>query len=90
VARLGGDEFTIILNETFKRDDVSTVANKIIAAIAIPFDLDGQTAQIGISIGIARYAEEASTEDELMKLADAAMYEAKAAGKNTYRPSMSV
>lgn len=88
VARLGGDEFTIILNETFKHEDVSTVANKIIAAIALPFDLDGQTAQIGISIGIARYAEEAGTEDELMKLADAAMYEAKAAGKNTYRPSM--
>lgn len=85
VARLGGDEFTIILNETHMHDDVAGVAQKIIKAISVPFDLEGREARIGISIGIARYSEEASNEDELMKRADEAMYEAKSAGKNTYR-----
>ena len=85
VARLGGDEFTIILSETHRHEDVIAVAQKIIAAIAVPFDLEGDEARIGISIGIARYVEEASTEDDLMKHADEAMYEAKSAGKNTYR-----
>lgn len=89
VARMGGDEFTIILNETHQHEDVTVVAKKIIAAIAAPFDLAGQPAHIGISIGIARYTEDANTEDELMQRADEAMYEAKAAGKNTYRVSTS-
>ena len=84
VARLGGDEFTIILNEAHKLEDVTGVAKKIIEAISAPFDLDGQQAVVGISIGISRYVEDASNEDELMRRADEAMYEAKAAGKNTY------
>lgn len=85
VARLGGDEFTIVLNETHKSEDVTVVAQKIIEAISVPFDLEGEEARIGISIGIARYSEKASNEEELMKRADQAMYEAKLAGKNTYR-----
>jgi diguanylate cyclase (GGDEF)-like protein/PAS domain S-box-containing protein len=85
VARLGGDEFTIILNEAQKYEDVAGIAQKIIETISIPFALEGQRAHIGISIGIARYPEEANNEDELMKLADQAMYQAKSAGKNTYR-----
>jgi diguanylate cyclase (GGDEF)-like protein/PAS domain S-box-containing protein len=85
VARLGGDEFTVILNETHKHEDVAGVAEKIIEAISLPFELDGHEARIGISIGIARYSEEASSEDELMHHADQAMYAAKSAGKNTYR-----
>ncbi|MDD4930118.1 MAG: diguanylate cyclase [Gallionella sp.] len=89
VARLGGDEFTIILNETHKHEDVSVIATKIIEAIAVPYDLDGQPAKIGISIGIARYAADADTADELMMRADEAMYQAKSVGKNTYRISSS-
>ncbi|MCX7193046.1 MAG: diguanylate cyclase [Proteobacteria bacterium] len=85
VARLGGDEFTIIVSETHLHEDVAGVAQKIIEAISHPFDFEGEKLQIGISIGIARYSEEASTEDELMQHADQAMYEAKSAGKNTYR-----
>jgi len=87
VARLGGDEFIAILNDAHRREDVSGVANKIIKAISAPFDLDGHQAQIGISIGIALYTEDAGSEDELIKLADLAMYEAKSSGKNTYRLS---
>lgn len=85
VARLGGDEFTLILNEARNQEDIAGVAQKIIEAIAEPFDLEGRPAQIGVSIGIARFQKQAGNEDELMRLADAAMYEAKSAGKNTYR-----
>lgn len=89
VARLGGDEFTVILNEANKQEDVAAVAQKIIEAIAEPFNLEGKPAQIGISIGISRYSKAASNEDELMMCADEAMYGAKAAGKNTYRMCVS-
>ena len=84
VSRLGGDEFIIILNDTHKHEDVVAVAQKIIKAISAPFDLDGYEAHIGISIGIARYSEDARDEDELVRQADHAMYQAKMAGKNTY------
>lgn len=87
VARLGGDEFVAILNDAHKREDVGGVAQKIIQAISVPFDLDGHRAEIGISIGIALYTEDADNEDELMKRADLAMYQAKSSGKNTYRLS---
>ncbi len=87
VARLGGDEFTIILNETHQQDDVAVVARKIVESIAAPFNLEGREARvsISISIGIARYTEEASDEDTLVKNADHAMYRAKSSGKNTFR-----
>lgn len=85
VARLGGDEFTVILNEAHEHHDVARIAEKIIETIAQPFDLAGRPARIGVSIGIARYSEEASSEDDLVKNADQAMYVAKSAGKNTYR-----
>jgi diguanylate cyclase (GGDEF)-like protein/PAS domain S-box-containing protein len=85
VARLGGDEFTIVLNDVHKNEYVSAVATKIIETISVPFDLEGQQVRIGISIGVARYTDEASNEDCLIKCADQAMYEAKMSGKNTYR-----
>lgn len=85
VARLGGDEFTVILNGTHVQQDVSMIAEKIIAAMALPFSLEGKEARIGVSIGIARYSEDADSEDALVRKADQAMYEAKSAGKNTYR-----
>jgi diguanylate cyclase (GGDEF)-like protein/PAS domain S-box-containing protein len=85
LARFGGDEFTLVLNETRKREDVAMVAKKIIEAIAHPFDLEGQEARIGVSIGIALYPDDAKVETELLIVADKAMYAAKAAGKNTYR-----
>ena len=85
VARLGGDEFTVILNETHEYGNVVKVAEKIIETIAAPFIVEGHEAHIGVSIGIARYSEEASSEDELVNNADQAMYLAKSAGKNAYR-----
>ena len=85
LARLGGDEFTVILNDTHEREDMEMMAKKIIESIAHPFDLEGQAVNIGVSIGIARYPDDASTSGTLLIVADKAMYAAKASGKNSYR-----
>ncbi|MCP5404715.1 MAG: diguanylate cyclase [Pseudomonadaceae bacterium] len=84
VARLGGDEFTIVLSLRDKAD-AELVAKKVLAALAEPFDLNGHPAHIGGSLGIGMYPTDGTTAMELIKKADAAMYEAKNAGKNTYR-----
>lgn len=85
LARLGGDEFTLILNDAHDREDVAVVAEKVIESINVPFDLEGHKVHIGISIGIARFPEDADSKAMLIVVADRAMYAAKSAGKNTYR-----
>ncbi|MEO6974808.1 MAG: diguanylate cyclase [Gallionella sp.] len=85
LARLGGDEFTVLLNDALEREHVEMMAKKIINSLDQPFDLEGQTARISASVGIARYPYDAPTGGMLLIVADKAMYAAKAAGKNTYR-----
>ena len=82
VARIGGDEFTVILPDIARRDEAETVAKKIIAALAAPFQLGSlkQCVEIGTSIGIAVYPADARDADALIKAADAAMYRAKQVG----------
>ncbi|TAK66419.1 MAG: diguanylate cyclase [Betaproteobacteria bacterium] len=86
VARVGGDEFTVILPDIAKREEAETVAKKIIAAVAAPFQLGSRTQSVGIgtSIGIALYPTDARDTDALVKAADAAMYRAKQVG-SSYR-----
>ncbi|OZB80437.1 MAG: hypothetical protein B7X28_06730 [Halothiobacillus sp. 13-55-253] len=85
VARLGGDEFTVILPDLRQPEDAIKVAENIIQSIDQPFMIEGRIVEIGISIGITHCVENRFKEDELVQLADQAMYEAKQAGKNTYR-----
>lgn len=85
VARLGGDEFTVILPDLRQPEDAIKVAENIIQSIDQPFMIDGRNVEIGISIGITHCVENRFKEDELVQLADQALYEAKEAGKNTYR-----
>lgn len=79
VARVGGDEFTVILPNTGRRDQAEVIAGKIITALTTPFMLSGriQSVEIGTSVGIAIYPDDARDADELVKAADAAMYLAK-------------
>lgn len=85
VGRLGGDEFVILLTGVEEPDIVTRLAEKIVAAATRPFDIgDGQTAQIGVSIGIALAAADGVTREELFRRADLAMYEVKDAGRNGY------
>jgi diguanylate cyclase (GGDEF)-like protein len=85
VARMGGDEFTFVLNDIGDDESASSVAQKIIAALSIPFDLKGKQCHIGCSIGIAVYPIDADECETLLRQSDEAMYLAKQSGKNTYR-----
>jgi len=87
VARVGGDEFTVILPAIARREEAETVAKKIIAALATPFQLGSQTQSVDIatSIGIALYPADGRDADALVKAADAAMYSAKQSAGNSFR-----
>lgn len=85
LVRMGGDEFAIIQPGIAGPDQPADLANCIIAAIGKPFMLQGNSVQIGISIGIAIAPDSASTEADLMVRADSALYQAKAGGRNRYR-----
>jgi two-component system cell cycle response regulator len=85
VARLGGDEFMIALWHVIGLDDTAMVASKLIQAVSQPYDIEGHSVIITISIGASIYPMHGMDADALMKSADAALYEAKRAGKNTYR-----
>lgn len=83
LARLGGDEFVLVVGIE-NDEDVSTVANRIIQAIGKGNLVPGHELQITASIGIAICPDHAATERQLMGYADAAMYQAKEAGRNAY------
>jgi diguanylate cyclase (GGDEF)-like protein/PAS domain S-box-containing protein len=85
VARFGGDEFVLLLDNPGSRDNVAIIASRIIEAVNAPMSFDQKIAHVGTSIGIAFCVKEVTSPDDLLKNADDAMYEAKAAGKNTYR-----
>lgn len=85
VARLGGDEFTVIVEGLKHPADSSRVGQAIIAAFKSPFLLNGQSLQVGVSIGIASFPDDSDDVDTLLKHADMAMFCAKASGRNTSR-----
>ena len=85
VARLGGDEFMIALWHVIGVDDTAKVASKLIETVSQPYDLEGHVVTITISAGASIYPADGEDVDALMKSADTALYEAKRAGKNTYR-----
>jgi len=84
VARLGGDEFTVILSDLATPETISKLALNLIASIEEPIHFKGQRADVSASIGIALAPKDATTMDNLLKFADAAMYRAKAGGKKTF------
>ena len=90
VARFGGDEFVVMLEELNPDlgsaiTQVQTVGEKILAAFNQPFDLSGKEHYSTSSIGIAVFSGQQQSMDEVLKRADLAMYQAKAAGRNTLR-----
>lgn len=84
VARLGGDEFTILLEDVAGVDEATTVAGRIMQELDAPVTLGGQEVFVGASIGIALSTSGLGTPEEMLRDADAAMYEAKARGKGGY------
>lgn len=86
LARLGGDEFAIILEGSTDDQALETIAEKIIASISQPLRLpEGASGRVGVSIGIALHDRQNEDTADLVKRADAAMYDAKAGGRNTWR-----
>jgi len=86
VARLGGDEFAILaMLRKNPREEAIVMANKLLEAVAAPYDLFGHQVDIATTIGIALAPEHGVDVEQLMKNADLALYRAKAAGRNAYR-----
>jgi diguanylate cyclase (GGDEF)-like protein len=84
LARLGGDEFVVLLPSTSGVSEATAAAGRIVDALREPFDFDGRRLFISCSIGVAVSGHHGETYGELLQHADAAMYEAKAQGRNTY------
>lgn len=85
VFRLGGDEFTIILKNLTSEAGAGQVAQKIIQALAQPFEIEGHKITcLSSSIGISLIPKDGSEKQLLIKCADTAMYQAKSRGKNHY------
>jgi diguanylate cyclase (GGDEF)-like protein/PAS domain S-box-containing protein len=90
VARLGGDEFAVILEDDRSAASAEQSANRILAALSVPIELDGRSFPIAASVGIAR-AGALTTAIDIVRDADVAMYMAKGHGKNrhaVFDPSM--
>ncbi|HUL93324.1 MAG TPA: diguanylate cyclase [Burkholderiales bacterium] len=83
VARLGGDEFTIIAEGLKDAGDAAAIADKIVATMRDPIDIDGRPLSASTSIGVA-LCRDADTPQTLIQRADKAMYEAKGRGRARY------
>ncbi len=84
VARLSGDEFTVILDLVQYANDAAVVAEKILATLSRPINVDGREIFVTASIGIAVFPVGDGTHDDFLRYADIALYQAKANGRNTY------
>ena len=83
-ARLGGDEFALVLEDAASIDEVATLAARVIKELKEPMDLFGQSLSVRTSIGIATNADTTDA-DELLRLADLALHEAKGEFKGSHR-----
>ncbi|RIH79126.1 putative signaling protein [Calidithermus terrae] len=85
VARLGGDEFTVVLSQLSEAKAAERVVSKLLGALSEPFTVAGRSLFVTGSIGIALYPRDGLDASTLQRHADAAMYQAKAAGRNGFR-----
>ncbi|MDG4553758.1 MAG: EAL domain-containing protein [Candidatus Competibacter sp.] len=85
VARIGGDEFNIILDRLGDAREAAMVAERLIAVISEPFEIESNTFYVGASIGIALYPLDGGDAQTLQSNADTALYQAKGEGRGTYR-----
>ena len=84
IARVGGDEFSVILEDISSTESLNVLANKILAEFVEPFIIDNHKFTIGISIGIAISASCECSSEDIIKQADAALYQVKNSGKGSY------
>jgi len=84
VCRQGGDEFVVLLNEVEEVHDAVLTTEKIIEAMGLPYLVSGRQLNVSFSIGISVYPDDGKDLDTVARKADAAMYQAKEKGRNTY------
>ena len=84
VSRLGGDEFVVICEDVADEGDVEVLAQRVMDAVHRPLSLVGRTMRVTASMGVATPGPGYDTADELLHLADVAMYRAKQSGKSRY------
>jgi diguanylate cyclase (GGDEF)-like protein/PAS domain S-box-containing protein len=92
VARIGGDEFVLIQTGPVAVDGIRALADRVIEAVGQPVDFAGEIVTVGVSLGIALAPRDGVDSDQLCRNADIALFEAKNAGRNTFRfyePGMS-
>jgi diguanylate cyclase (GGDEF)-like protein len=83
-ARLGGDEFAVLQTDVTDPRDCARLAQRLLDAMSTPFDVAGQQIFLGTSIGIALCPQNANDRQDLMRLADLALYRAKQGGRNRF------
>lgn len=84
LARLGGDEFAILVSQAPEHEELSALAQRIVASLAPPISIRSKAVSVGASIGIAIFPRDADCADLLVRAADEAMYQAKTRGKGQY------
>jgi len=80
IARIGGDEFTVVLDQPANIEAISAVSQSLADCLRAPIDVAGISIEIGVSIGIARFPQDASDAQTLLRHADVAMYVSKRRG----------
>jgi len=93
IARQGGDEFIVLLDQLEGHQGATRVAQKILDALRLPFQVGGSDQHVSGSIGIALYPDDGRDAPTLLKNADTAMFHGKGLGKNTYQfftPQMNI
>ncbi|WP_305823539.1 sensor domain-containing protein [Massilia brevitalea] len=82
VARVGGDEFVLVINDQPSAEHVADLVERIRRSVRAPIDVAGREIVPGTSIGVSLFPLDGDSVDRVMRAADAAMYHAKALGKN--------
>ncbi|MEO1386296.1 MAG: EAL domain-containing protein [Cyanobacteria bacterium J06634_6] len=85
VARWGGDEFTLLLCDLRSPEEITQIAERILQRLSLPFRVQEQELYVTASLGIALAPYDGKDEQTLLRNADAAMYQAKARGRNNYQ-----
>jgi diguanylate cyclase (GGDEF)-like protein len=85
VARLGGDEFAVLQRGAERLEHALGLAHRILETIAQPIEVDGVSVRVGASIGVALFPSDGEDADTLVRSADAAMYAAKASGRDAVK-----
>jgi len=85
VARLGGDEFVVVFQGLHDVHDVAMLSQKLLSCLVKPVSLNGYELTVTASLGISLFPDDATSGAELIRNADAAMYQAKSAGRNAYQ-----